>query len=234
MFLRTFTEKSLTVPSTTSTVYDVFAYDNAGVLTLEAVAWTTDTTRAAALTYQDGVYVKSGDASRRYLGSFRTTGSSGQTEDSAAKRYVWNFYNRTRRAMRRVDSTATWTYTSPTFRQANGASANQLDFVVGVSEDVVSARVLAHAISDQAVANVVAFAVGIGVDSTSIDSSQVTFAPNNYGNNNRQLVSCEYMGTPGMGRHTLVWLEKSLAIGVTTWTGTNSVSISGISGELSG
>jgi hypothetical protein len=232
-FLRTFSEKSLLVPPTTNAVYDVFAYDNAGALTLEVVPWANDTARATALALQDGVYVKVGDSSRRYLGTFRTTGSSGQTEDSLAKRYLWNFYNRSLRAMRRVDSTATWTYTTSAFRQANGSSANQLDFVIGLAEEAVIASVVAHAISDQA-ANVVAFAVGIGVDSTSADSSQISYAPNNYGNNNRQFVSCDFVGTPSIGRHTLSWLEKSLATGTTTWTGTSGFSISGIFGQLRG
>ena len=89
-----FTELSIAVPATTATMYDVFCYNNSGAATLEVLAWTNDTTRATALVLQNGVYVKSGATTRRYLGSFRTTGVSGQTEDSVANRFVWNYYNR--------------------------------------------------------------------------------------------------------------------------------------------
>lgn len=77
-----FTEISVSVPSTTNTPFDIFCYSNSGTATLETVNWTNDTTRATALTYQDGVYVKSGATTRRYLGTGRTTGSSGQCEMS--------------------------------------------------------------------------------------------------------------------------------------------------------
>jgi len=55
--LFTFTEKSVAVPATTVTPFDVFMYDNAGTLTLEALSWTNDTTRATALVLQNGVLV---------------------------------------------------------------------------------------------------------------------------------------------------------------------------------
>jgi hypothetical protein len=44
-----FAQISIAVPATTSQMYDVFAYDNAGVVALELTAWTNDTTRATAL-----------------------------------------------------------------------------------------------------------------------------------------------------------------------------------------
>ena len=87
--LYTLTERSIAIPATTDTNYDVFLYDNSGTLTLELVAWSDGTTRATALATQNGVYVKSGSADRRYLGTIRTTGVSGQCEDSETKRFVW-------------------------------------------------------------------------------------------------------------------------------------------------
>ena len=63
----TFTERSLSLTLTSGKNYDVFLYDNSGTLTLElSAAWTNDTTRADALTTQDGVYVKSGATTRRW------------------------------------------------------------------------------------------------------------------------------------------------------------------------
>jgi len=79
--------------------YDIWIYDNSGTVTLDSTVWTSDTARATALAYQDGILIKSGDATRRYLGTIRMTGTIVQTgftcEDSNAKRFVWNMYNRT-------------------------------------------------------------------------------------------------------------------------------------------
>jgi hypothetical protein len=146
--------------------YDVFCYDNAGTATLEFLVWTNDTTRATALAYQDGVLIKSGDATRRYLGTFYTTGTT-TTEDSAAKRYLWNYYNRVRRTMSRLETTASWTYTTAAFRQANGSALNQLNYVCGLAEDEVEATVQASATSSAGSAYM---QVGIGVDSTTTGS----------------------------------------------------------------
>jgi hypothetical protein len=103
------------------------------VPTLELLAWTNDTTRATAIVLTTtGAYTKSGDLTRRYLGSFRTTAVAGQTEDSLTKRYLWNYYNRLRRQLKRFETASTWTYSIATIRQANGNTSNQVDMVIGV------------------------------------------------------------------------------------------------------
>jgi len=130
----TFIETSISVPSTTNQMYDIWAYNNAGTLALELLAWTNDTTRATALNVQDRVYVKNGDASRRYIGSFRTTGVSGQTEDSVSKRYLWNYYNRKNRKLLYSDTTL-HAYNSATIRYWNNNSAVRVEFVCGGIED---------------------------------------------------------------------------------------------------
>ncbi len=131
-----FTERSIAIPATTNTNYDVFLYDNSGTLTLELVAWTNATTRATALATQDGVYVKSGDTTRRYLGTIRTTGVSGQVEDSEAKRFVWNYYNRMKRKLRVAESTS-HTYSNAAWRAWNNDTTVITEFVCGVNEQEV-------------------------------------------------------------------------------------------------
>lgn len=222
-------ELSIAVPATTNTMYDVFVYSNAGTPTLELTAWTNDTTRATALVKQDGVYVKSGATTRRYLGSFRTTGVSGQTEDSLAKRYVWNYYNRVIRAMYVTDATVSWVYTTDTWRQANANAANQLDFVIGVNEDLVRAFAT-HAVLNSGTAG--RMLTGIGLD--------ITNAPSNLLSTNGSTAGTTMMGTPtaefasnvAAGRHFLAWLEYSTAVGTSTWT-TNQTKV-GIQGEVLG
>lgn len=132
--LYSFTEISIALSGlTTDKNYDVFVYDNAGTLTLElSAAWTNDTTRADALALQDGVYVKSGTTTRRYLGTIRTTNTT-TTEDSATKRFVWNAYNRSIRPLFVEETTSSWTYSTTTWRQLNNSAANQVNVVAGLA-----------------------------------------------------------------------------------------------------
>lgn len=226
---QTFTEISIAVPASTSQMYDVFAYDNAGTLTLELTAWTNDTTRATALATQNGTYVKTGVLTRLYLGSFRTTGVSGQTEDSFAKRYVWNYYNRVDRPMRVLEATDSWNYTTATYRQANASTANQLDFVVGVSEDGIEASVYAAFANSSGGVNVVN---AIGLDSTSTPATGSLISINAPAAAVFGFNAPSFRTIPAVGRHILVWLEYSTAAGTTSFTGDGGGTIvqSGIHG----
>lgn len=227
-------ELSIAVPATTNQMYDVFVDYNGGTPQLALTAWTNDTTRATALTKQDGVLVKTGATGQRYVGSFRTTGVSGQTEDSYAKRYVWNHYNRVPRPMRVVDATDSWTYTTATIRQANNSTANQLDFVIGVSEDAVEAHVLAIVSNDTGSVTVTS---AIGLDSTTAAATGSVIGRMSAGANLLMNMAPSVRTFPGIGRHTLVWLEASSATGITTWygdAGTPTLVQSGIMGTVLG
>lgn len=208
--------------------YDVFAYNNAGTVALETLVWTNDTTRATALTFQDGVYCKSGDTTRRYIGTFYTT-STTTTEDSAAKRYVWNYYNRVERQMQVLDTTDSWSYSTATVRQARATATNQISYIQGVAEDAVSARVIGMASTSASTARTVT--VGIGVDSTTagINSPFMVFVAG--------IISSgvmEYVGYPGVGQHDLVWLEAGAGADTQTWYGDNGGAViqSGIKGKI--
>lgn len=204
--------------------YDVFCYSNAGTPTLEALAWTNDTTRATALAYQYGILVKSGDATRRYMGTFYTT-STTTTEDSASKRFLYNYYHRVKRHLLKTDSTASWTYTTGSYRQANNAAANQVEAIQGVAEDAV----FIDARNTTSVsASFSSCPVGIGIDSTSASShtrlstcSAVSGAASGWS-------ISEYRGVPAAGYHKYVWLETGAAN--TTFVGGSAGS--GISGEV--
>jgi len=224
---------AIALPATTGQVYDVFGYSNAGVFTLELLAWTSDTARATALVLTTtGVYTKSGDLTRRYLGSVRTTAVAGQTEDSLAKRYLWNYYHRVARPLRVLEATDSWTYSINTWRQANAAAANQLDVVIGVAEVLVEVDILAAAINGS---NVIQN-VGVGYDSTTAPDAGclVAYATNVIGSTSNP--SARLKKVPAIGRHTFVWLEKAQAIGTTTWYGDNAGdgSQSGIHGTVHG
>ena len=216
-----FSELSIAVPATTATMYDVFVDYTAGVPALEAVAWTNDTTRATALALQNGVYVQTADTDSLYVCSFRTTGVSGQTEHSFAKRYVWNYYNRVPQPMRVIDTANSWTYSTATWRQADANAANQLDFVVGVAEVMVNARVMAFPQNDMAAGSTY-MSVGIGVDSTSaVVASQVMVPAVAIVAGMSVMAYAEHVAFSAVGRHTWVWLEQATAAGTTSWIGDN-------------
>lgn len=198
----TFAELSLALTSYTASLpYDIFIYDNAGTLTLESTAWTNDTTRATALARQDGVWCKTGALTRRYVGTIRITGTTGQTEDSTSRRFVWNAYNRVNRALRALETTDSWTYATAAFRAANNVTTvgvTRVEIVIGLSEDLVKAKVWVMA--GAGVASGVA--TGVGIDSTTVNSAPIrvaiawTTGP-----------SSVYSGYPGIGYHYIQWLE---------------------------
>jgi hypothetical protein len=244
---RTFPQLSIAVPATTASVYDVFVYDNAGTPALElSAAWNSDTAIFAAGVYastrplQDGVYVKSTngtaiDATRRYVGSFRTTGVSGQTEDSGKKRHLSNYYTQKARTFQAaLETTASWAYTTATWRQANANAANQLDVLIGMPEVCVTATVNAVASNNPGTSE---YFVGIGYDSTSAMTSGCLPASVEGGNSVVASLMATLVHNPAIGRHTYVWLEQSVAGGTTTWYGQYSAATTyqaGIAGVLSG
>lgn len=204
--LHTFTERSLALSGLTSDKnYDVFLYDNAGTLTLElSAAWTNDTTRADALTTQDGVYVKSGATTRRYLGTIRTTGTAA-TEDSKAKRFVWNAYNRVARSLAKTN-TASWSYGSATYRAANNDTANRVQVVSGLagasSVDLTLATSrfagftghMFHAFGEDSTTTV---ANDVNVENTTLSGAQYGYGSSRL---NRQVP---------LGFHYYQWIESS-------------------------
>lgn len=145
--LYTFTERSLDISAlAANTNFDIFIYDNSGTLTLEFVAWTNSgagiSVRNEAISQRDGIYIKSSD-DRRYLGTIRITGVSGECEDSEARRFVWNAQNRIKRRMLHK-YTSFHTYASSTLRYLNGSSSNSVNFVLGL-DLLIEARFMLNA-----------------------------------------------------------------------------------------
>ena len=233
-----FTERSLSLSGLTSGKnYDVFLYDNSGTLTLElSAAWTSDTTRADALTTQDGVYVKSGATTRRYLGTIRTTGTT-TTVDSLAKRFVWNAYNQSMRNVRRNETAgASWTLNSTTIRQANANAANQVEVVCGLDSPI---ELFLCMTSASGTSNNIGH-LGIGEDSTSaIAAESVSVYPSFTGASGLIAGSfARLVKLVPIGYHKYCWLECSANTGgnVTFYAGdiagANMV-VSGLSGSVS-
>lgn len=225
---------SIAIPASTSQVYDVFGFSNAGVFTLELLAWTNDTTRATAIVQTTtGAWTKTGDLTRRYLGSVRTTTVNGQTEDSLVKRYVWNVSNRVRRVLRRMETTASWTYSLAALHQANAAAANQVDLVVGLADVALHLDLAVHAANTTGTS--IGVYIGIGQDSTAaVVAGQLggeAYPPSTGLVGLRASLDL----LPAVGRHFYAWLEYATATGTTTWYGTNLATLTaGLSGFYEG
>lgn len=214
-----FSEYTLALGTLTSgKPYDVFAYLNAGALALEVLVWTNDTTRATAITLQDGRYCKSGDKTRLYLGTFYTT-STTTTEDSGGgtttqvggKRYLWNAYNRVMRPIAVIDTTSSWSYVSSTVRQANAASGNQVELVVGYPSEGVFAEVNVTGYGN-VTGSSSACVAAVGIDSTTVMSGLLQSGYMTTSTVSAALHSC-YQGILSAGRHYLAWLEQGPTTG---------------------
>lgn len=239
----TFAELTLTLVAShaANTNYDVFVFSDSGVVTIvTGPAWTSDTGRgtgagtteltrisglrvnAVSMTGRNGSTTYTIAANRAtYLGTFRTTGSNGDAVDSAVKRFVWNCYNRAPRKLVRTETTASWNYTTATFRQANNSTSNQVAVVQGLDEDVVNVSVIASANNSTSTLRIAQ--IGIGLDSTTsetVPGSAFAYVESNGGQMRAQLPIAV-----GLGYHYLTWLEKGGGADTLTWTGGNIVGL---------
>jgi hypothetical protein len=184
--VESFAELSLSLAGlAASTLYDVFAYlSPAGAIALEALAWASSgagtSARATALTYQDGFRVKTGDPTRLYLGTFMTTTTIGQCEDSLSSRLVSNYYNKANRPLGASITGGSHLYSTNTWRArvANTTvGQGRVQVVIGVQEgcmvhlEDLGTILCASYTTDNPVGS-----VGLGLNSTSVDSSQTRTA----------------------------------------------------------
>lgn len=104
-----FTETSISRSSLTAGErnVDIFAFNNNGNLTLELSDWASNSARATALAYQNGILVKAGTPTRRYLGTVRSVVVSGGTyfRNRPNQRFVINYYNRVLGVLSAADTT---------------------------------------------------------------------------------------------------------------------------------
>ncbi len=230
----TFSQLSLTLSGyTAGTNYDIFAYNNAGVVTLESLVWSNDTTRATALVRQDGVLVKSGAVTRRYLGTIHTANSN-TCEDSAARRFVWNYYHRVLRILRATDPTDNWTYTTNTWRPFNNSTVDgvgRVAMVIGVEEEPVLARELGAPSNTTLGVN---FRIGIGLDSTNSPLATLSYTAEAYSASAPVQAWLQHYVFVEIGYHFISTLEYSGASGTTTWRGDGNTTYfkTGLMGEI--
>ncbi|MDO9546637.1 MAG: hypothetical protein Q7J07_07805 [Pelolinea sp.] len=187
---------------------DVWIYDNEGTLTLAYTLWSNDTLRATALTLQDGVLVKTGAPTHRYLGTIRTTAAGGLTCDTKLLRFVWNYYNRLEKSLLVTEDTDNWTYVGTAWQALNSSTANRVQFVIGVDEVLVYLMASVYAIHSVA-GNL---AIGIDLDGVTVNDANLTHGTKGVANpTNQGWFHAYYRGFPGIGFHFLQLLEITSA-----------------------
>jgi hypothetical protein len=209
--------------------YDVFCYDDSGTPTLElGPAWTNDSTRATDLVLQDGIWVKSGDTTRRYLGSLRIGSGGTSTEDSLVRRFLFNANNRVPRPLRVTESTASWSYSTASWQQANASTANQVEVMVGLTGIMTSLQ--ADGVRSNGTAGV--GATGIGIGSTSAMGTGVRAVATSNAASAQATSSASWQGFPSLGWSYYAWLEYGSGAGTDTWYGISGQLVTGLSGWL--
>lgn len=209
--------------------YDVFAYNNGGAAAFEILVWTNDTTRATAIVFQDGVPCRSGDLSRRLVGSFRAlsttqiewkrggTGAGGV----AASLGIWHANPKVRVPVKGVirDSTDSWTYATTAWRAANNSGGMRVNLLDGDGSLGVHAA-FAH-IGYPPSTNYAS--CGIGLDSTTALAANATATVT--GTTGVQHGgTAMFSGGVGLGWHYLQALEARLqGAGSITFYGDNGI-----------
>lgn len=158
--------------------YDVFAYLSGGAPALELLAWTNATTRATAVSWTGGVLTKSGDQTRRYLGTIVPSAANTVTI-SARRKPIWNLYNQVVvRAQISDTNLVPFINNDPNFRAYNNDTNNALQVMLGLDQNAISIRVGGTlSLNNDSGATSSSGRYGIGIDSTTIDSSVFASKP---------------------------------------------------------
>jgi hypothetical protein len=224
-------EVSLAVTGrTTDLPFDIFAFLSAGVVTLEFTNWSTASARVTGLTRVDGVWTKSGDATRRYLGSCRARSATTFHQvrigtNLPCKFDLWNVDNRVAHGFTLTGTGVDYAYATAAFRQANASTNYQTDIMVGLQEE--SFEAVAAAMSLTATISIIRY-TGIGVDSTTVPSGLRLAAQNDAAVTGPLVSQAMITDFPAIGRHFYAWLEFG-GTGV-TFRFNNNVANLGMSG----
>lgn len=160
---------SASVPAITGNCFDLTLHKSGSSLVLSTTNWTNSTTRATPVKLQNGVNILSGTTKRLVASGY--VSASGRCVMNETKLNFVNIYNRMPWKLKLTDAANSWSTTStslvpwhsgtvgPAFVVAplGGEYAVDVEYYQTVDDDVSTPQ------------------VGIGVDSTSVDSSDVRF-----------------------------------------------------------
>jgi len=208
--------------------FDVFMYWDGSDLALEVVNWSTATPspaqRAAQIAKQDGVWIKTGDATRRYIGSVRPRSATQYQVRRDARVGTApggiDYYNVDNTVIQvvsiRASNGSSWIYNSTVLRQANGDPTAQIDTIAGIPRDTAALTlVVAVRCSDAAASNKAAASIGSG---SVVQDGTRSHPTVNSGVGDRQIVA-GLNDAVRMGVFSYLWLESGTGAGTTTFLG---------------
>lgn len=185
-------------------------------------------TNAVAMTVNNGATTYSVAANQgAYVGSIYVNSTAGQincTVSAGQTRVfgVWNAFNREQIVLNVFDPTASWAYSTNTFRQSNGAVGNTGAAFCGLAEE--SASILATqsaTLSTNASAGAV---IGVGVNSTTAilgkRGAYLQGAGGNPVGSSSDMVAT-YTLVPSLGLNNINFLEKGTGTTTSTFNGGN-------------
>ncbi|MBL8797071.1 MAG: hypothetical protein JNM56_24430 [Planctomycetia bacterium] len=250
----------LTVPGTSSTPFDIFAYIGARqpkgtkgakqpkgakgakrtTVILWSSNWSTSTSRVTELELHDGVLVRPGYPAYRYLGTGCTTTTNGRCEDSDTKRFLWNYYHRDKRRLQVFESVPSWVSGSNAWQRANNSDNNRVEAVIGVqnaNQETNLNLTVAGAVRTATTATA-SLAVAVGEDSTTTPAGDQIGRGTVQASTAAVTLRAHYHAKPAPGLHYWQWLQIGTAGGNKTWyytdTSGNLAYKNGITGWIEG
>lgn len=203
-------EISLAVTGRTADLpFDVFAVLAGGTVALEFLNWATAVARATGLVRLDGVWVKSGDATRRYLGSCRPRTATTYHwvragDDLPCKFDLFNCHNRIDFGFVHRALVNTWAYATATWRQVQASTNYQVDVMAGLQEESFECTAMANSSTATTTIN---RGTGIGFDSTTAFQGLAAGSVNAAAVAAEQITIGRTMHQTPIGRHFYAWLE---------------------------
>jgi hypothetical protein len=212
--LYTLSEQVIPLVCAVGSVTDIFAFDNgSGSVTFEQLPWTSVTTRAVALTRQNGVLVKSGAPSRRYIGSYAAQGANSTRVDEL-RMFLFNADNQIPRTLRVLDTTGTGqTHSAAVPTRTFKGVANTYNFIVlaGLTGNLLDLEGSCISVSTAGTI----YYLGIGLNSTTTAATNCISRGAGAVNFATSTTSLKTRAMP-LGLNTLTLLETCPAPTVTT------------------
>lgn len=254
-----FAELTLTLNAnhTASNLYDVFVFNNAGVVTIgTGPAWNTATIGAGArgtgagtteLTRsKGGLYTNANAMTARngattyavavnqgtYVGSLYMDGTNGQITCHRAfgqlrKWGVWNAYNRVPIILSAGDATSNWTYNTATWRASRNDANNAINVFTGLAEEQFD--IVFHQQGNTSDSNSTSeTSIGIGWNSTTATSGKTGDHRSNLGVVGAFNQTCDMVAAFAQ----VPALGVNQAFAVENGRGSNSANFSGTSASM--
>lgn len=209
-----------------ASVYDVYGWlKNGSPVISRGRAWesTTDRDTGNAITRIEGIYLNSttianGPAAQRgtWLGTIETDASSAEVTDSLTHRHLWNAYNQERRALRVVLDFSSGAYSTQTWREMNGSTANRIRFVSGGTAHIAAYGFVGVA-NSTASARSVRMALALGTTTAPNDGNFDDYMASSATSTILAPLSAAWTGPPGIGARFISMLQWAEGTDTQTW-----------------